>query len=197
MRSLQGRRASSVFSLIKDAQILTQSMSPTRTRQWNEPWRELSVEMFELWRGQEGDVCVCACMCVCSSAEVFSVKMRCLYQPSPLLLQASACVTLIVFASHAKYLLFPSTFCRQALVPQLLFVSVQEMRVEKRKKKGKTKRCACHLQLLRHCPPHLLAPAHLLTFSQNCGGWGVEQSSRTQLLIRHKVIQEDPVLIQR
>lgn len=40
------------------------------------------------------------------------------------LLQASAYVTLIVSATCAKYLLFPSTFYRQALVPQLLFVSV-------------------------------------------------------------------------
>lgn len=40
---------------------------------------------------------------------------------------------------------------------------------KKKKKKHKTKRCACHLQLLRHCPPPPAA-AHFHTVSQNCGG---------------------------
>ena len=98
-------------------------------------------------------MCACVCMCAraseCSCAQLFSVKMRCLFQTSPLLLQASACVTLIVFATHAKYLLFPCTFCRQALVPQLLFVSVLET------KKQKEVLAICNF--CATAPPYLLA----------------------------------------
>lgn len=171
MRSLQGCRASSVCSLIKDAQIQTRGTSPTRTRQWNEAWRELSVEMFELRRGQEGDVCVCVCVCIFSSAEVFSVKMRCLYQPSPLLLQASACVTLIVFASHAKYLLFPSTFCRQALVPQLLFF----LCLFKKRELRKRKMCFPSATTVPLAPPQTPAVAHFRRVSEL---WGENQENK-------------------
>lgn len=78
--------------------------------------------MFELWRGEEGDVSECAH----SSAEVLSLKneMPCFSTISLQLLRAYAYVTLIVSATCAKYLLFPGTFYRQALVPQPLFVSV-------------------------------------------------------------------------
>lgn len=65
---------------------------------------------------------------------------------SPQPLRASPYVTLIVFATYAKYLLFPGTFYRQALVPQLLFVSVQGM-----KKKKEKKEACCHLQRAHHC----------------------------------------------
>lgn len=51
-------------------------------------------------------------------------EMPCFSTISLQLLRASAYVTLIVSATCAKYLLFPGTFYRQALVPQLLFVSV-------------------------------------------------------------------------
>lgn len=53
---------------------------------------------------------------LCFSSTISPSVSRC-FRPS-------AYVTLIVSAPCAKYLLFPSTFYRQDLVPRLLFVSV-------------------------------------------------------------------------
>lgn len=163
----KGRRSSSVCSLIKDAQMQTRSTSPTRTRQWNEPWRELSVEMFELCRGQEGDVCVCVHACVCA-------------QLCWGLLSENETSLPTLSAAPGLSLCDANCFCYSCQVPTLPQHILQTgpgpsadlcvcLRSKFKKKKAKQKDV---FAICNDCAtaPHTPQLRHIFTVSQNCGG---------------------------
>lgn len=141
---LQGHAASSVYSPIKDSQI------QTKTRCRRERIIQMSRDTGCLWKRASCDEDRKGMSRSVHAAVRGSSRWKwdaasrhhphTLSPPAPhtqtlssQLLRASPYVTLIVFATYAKYLLFPGTFYRQALVPQLLFVSVQGMKKKKKR----------------------------------------------------------------